>query len=78
MSVEQAMNQMQQEMANTRDQLASMARAHDQLRASHEALRHDSQTAFQRKAAEVQELEERLRLMVLRLLTYKAELMQKV
>ena len=60
MSVEQAMSQMQQELANTRDQLASMARAHDQLRASHESLRQDSQAAFAQKAAEIQASEEKL------------------
>ena len=70
--MEAAMQQLQQELATTRDQMSQMAVAHDSLRQAHEALRTATDTALQARAQEIAISEAKLQRL---LLTQKFDLL---
>lgn len=55
------MQQLQNELATTRGQMAQMAQQHDALRLAHESLRNATDTTLQARAAEIQASEAKLR-----------------
>ena len=59
-AMEQAMVQLQAEMAQARDQIARMASAHDGLQKAHLALRDESDALFKARQFEIEQSERKL------------------
>ena len=58
--MEQAMIQLQNDLAQTRQQMAMMASSHDNLSRAHEALKVQSDAFFQQRADEIKASEDKL------------------
>ena len=59
--MEAVIQQMQNELATTRGQMAAMAHEHDTLKAAHEALRQATDAAWHARTAEINNLEMKLK-----------------
>ena len=58
--MEQAMIQLQNDLAQTRQQMTIMASSHDNLAVAHEALKNQSDALFRQRAEEIKASEDKL------------------